>query len=308
MGAKIVVYLLKAAISPGLWLGRVLIFNRHAPPVGRVVKDLKYGPRRRQAIDLYVPQGEPPWPVLVFIHGGGWISGDKAMYARVARTFAARGHLTFCASYRLAPQAGFPAAMQDAAAAVRWVYEHAGEHGGLRSRMFLAGDSAGAHLACWYAVALGDPQLLDDTGIRDVVPREAIRGLALFYGVYDVEDAARARFPFARTLGRCLLGTGEEAARRAWVASPLRHVRGDLPPMFLCAGERDGLYGQTVRMAAALRDRGVPHETLLFSRARYPAALHGFLNLYFLNCASEAMEAAGDFLDRLSRADGCDMQ
>ena len=101
---RIIVYLLKAALAPTLWLLRVLVFNRDLPPVGRRVVNLRYGPLPEHRLDAYVPQGEGPFPILVFVHGGGWIAGNKEMYARICRWFAARGYVVFSITYRLAPR------------------------------------------------------------------------------------------------------------------------------------------------------------------------------------------------------------
>lgn len=299
MGTRIVVYLLKALGAVILVAGRVFLSSGDAPRIRRRIGNLKYGPHRRQAIDAYLPLGDPPYPILVFVHGGGWISGNKEIYARICRTFAARGYLVFCVTYRLAPQAEYPACMQDVATAIRWVYDRARHFGGRRSSIFLAGDSAGAHLACWYAVALGKPELLKEIGVRNTVPRESIRGLVLFYGVYDVERAATAQFPLVRSLARCLLGDDPEvAAQRARAVSPIRHLDHRAPPMFLCAGEQDPLHRQSVVMAEALRAHAVPHRTLFFDRKRYPYAYHALLHFHFLRCARIAMEESVRFMDQ----------
>jgi acetyl esterase/lipase len=302
VAAKITVHLLKAVLTPTLWLLRVLVFNRELPPVGRRIANLRYGPLREHRLDAYVPQGDGPFPVLVFVHGGGFIAGSKEMYERIGRDFAARGYLAFCITYRLAPRHQYPAGVQDVAAAVRWIHDRAAEYGGTPATIFLAGDSAGANLAAWYALMLGRPDLLAELEIERAVPRECLRGLLLFYGVYDVGRAARSRFPFARTLTRCLLGNDPAvAARRAWVASPIRYVDPGAPPMFLCVGQRDPLYSQSVRLAARLRARGVPHRTLFFPRGQYPTAWHGFLNFYRSKPARTAMAEAVKFLDELAR-------
>lgn len=302
MAARIAVYLLKALGAAAYFFGRVLIFNWDPPRIGRQIGNLRYGPDKSHRMDAYVPRSDPPYPILVFVHGGGWVAGDKAAYARICRSFAARGYLVFCVSYRLAPRAKYPAAMQDTAAAVRWIYDHAWAFGGQRSAVFLAGDSAGAHLACWYALALGKPQLAAEAAIGRTIPRESLRGLLLFYGVYDVGQVIEAGFPFVSSLAWCLLGDDPKlAARRVEAASPRRHVGPGAPPMLLCAGEPDPLCRQSIAMAGALRRHGVPHKLLIFDRRRHPAAQHAFLNFYFLRCARIAMEQSVRFMDGLRR-------
>ncbi len=86
-----ILHLIKWAVDAGEWVCGPTAFNREMPRVGRVVRSAAYGRDRKQRIDVYVPSGSPPFPILVFIHGGAWIAGDKFAYARICRTFAAEG-------------------------------------------------------------------------------------------------------------------------------------------------------------------------------------------------------------------------
>lgn len=127
---------------------------QHAPPPAmQVQKDLPYGADPRQVLDVYAP---PPSaqarPVVVFVHGGGFVRGDKdqggGLFANVMHEFVAQGWLGINVEYRLAPQATWPAGAEDVRDAVRWVHTHAAAHGGDPQRIFLFGYSAGcAHCA-----------------------------------------------------------------------------------------------------------------------------------------------------------------
>ena len=290
---------LKALFFPADLLLRRLLFNTHPPPVARVSVDAVYGPDPQQRLDVIEPHGEGPFPVLLYFHGGGWISGDKASYERICRSLATKGFVTFNVNYRLAPRHRFPAQVQDVARAVDWVCRHAREYCGDPSRVILAGDSAGAHLASWYGTSVGNQALQAAAGIDAQLPRTALRGIALFYGIYDVERVRACRFPFIDLYLRSLL-SGSQTANAAMLelASPSRHIHADLPPIFICAGERDGLYPESVAYAQALRDRGADLTTLFFTKAQYREATHGFLYLHRRACARSALEEVGRFLAR----------
>ena len=128
-----------------------------------VTRDLTYGAHERHRLDVFRPtdhQGEPR-PVLVFVHGGGFIGGDKAapgspFYDNIGLWAARSGMVGVNINYRLAPQHLWPAGSDDLAAAVDWVKAHIGDHGGDPSRVFVAGTSAGAvHVAGYLAGPYG---------------------------------------------------------------------------------------------------------------------------------------------------------
>jgi acetyl esterase/lipase len=291
---------LKTLLLPADLVLRKLVFNRHPPAVARVVRDLAYGADPQQRMDVIVPHGAGPFPVLFYFHGGGWISGDKGSYERICRSLATNGFVTCNVNYRLAPRYRFPAQVQDVARAVAWLLEQARQYDVDPSRAVLAGDSAGAHLASWYGTCLWDDELRLATGIDTrVLPREHLRSMLLFYGIYDVDTALTTRFPFIRLYLRSLFGRCESSyGRLAALASPARHVSKNLAPVFLCAGDKDGLFPESTAYAARLREAGVEVQTLFFRRPEHADAFHGFLYLDGHACTRIALHEAGMFLDR----------
>jgi acetyl esterase/lipase len=206
-------YLLKALLSSADLIGRAFIFNREPPPVRGVVSGLSYGKHRQQRLDVVLPNGPPPYPTLLYIHGGGWIAGDKKSYERICRLFASEGHLVLNMNYRLAPRHHFPAPAQDVALAVQWAHAHGERWGADLSTLFLAGDSAGAHLASLDALALGRPELLGAIGVEGDGSAQAVQGLVLFYGVYDLTRFAADAPPYVRAIVNAFLGPGGDLRR-----------------------------------------------------------------------------------------------
>ena len=121
-----------------------------APKDGVVVtKDVAYGPHPRNLLDVYKPsRGASPTPVVIFVHGGAYVGGDKSYYGNVTTWFARQNVLGINATYRLAPSAKWPSATEDIAGMVKWTRENAARLGGDPNRIVLIGHSAGAtHVA-----------------------------------------------------------------------------------------------------------------------------------------------------------------
>lgn len=112
--------------------------------------DLPYGADPLQKLDIYKPRkaAETPFPIVIFVHGGGWSKGDKNQGDRKSKgcAYVAKGIIFISTNYRLAPKAMHPLQVEDVAAALAWVKKHAGEFGGDKNRIYLMGHSAGAHL------------------------------------------------------------------------------------------------------------------------------------------------------------------
>ena len=155
--------------------------------------DLAYGPDERHRLDVYEPAERPaqPMSVLIFIHGGAFVGGNKSspnspFYDNIGYWFSRRGIVTINATYRLAPENPWPAGAKDVAAVVKWARENVGHYGGDSRRIFLMGHSAGAAHVAAYAFMKG------------LQPKEgtALAGVILVSGAYDpaLEDSARKAF------------------------------------------------------------------------------------------------------------------
>lgn len=158
------------------------------PRGGEVLRDIAYGPDERHRLDVYLPCAVPdgggaPLPVVVFLHGGGFIRGDKAEREAIGHYFSRHGVLAVLPNYRLGPRHQWPAGAQDAAAVLAWTRAHAAGHGGDPEHIVMAGESAGAaHVAA-------------ATLVRRFHPAEGLRiaGAFLVSGVYNAELELLAR-------------------------------------------------------------------------------------------------------------------
>ncbi len=290
---------IKAGLDFADRLGR-RSYNSDPPPVRAVVRGIRYGEDAEQELDVIVPLSDGPHKVLVHIHGGGWLMGHKDSYTRICRSIAQDGVLVFNLNYRLVPRHTYPAQLQDIAQAIIWVADNAHRYGGDPRQIYLMGDSAGAQLALWYATALASPELQQAAGIGKVIEPEQIRGLLLFYGVYEVSKLASAFGGQGGMLAEAFLGKDPEMfATRNRTASPIYHLHPGLPPIFICCGMRDTLYPQSVDLTQALAGIGVQHESLLLDSNEYPEAIHGFFNFHRRKASVYAMQKAREFLARV---------
>ncbi len=274
-------------------------YNTEMPETGRVAKDLSYGSDPARRLDILVPPSRPPYPIVINVHGGGWLMGDKASYSRICHCFAAKGYLTANCNYRLAPRHRHPAQLRDIATAVRWVYEHAPEYGGDPSRIYLMGDSAGAHLVTCYTLAPHSEDLVNELSGLELVPDASLRALLLFYGIYNLRQLQGEFNGLGRPVVRSFLAPkAADPDKLMELISPLSHIADSMPPCFICCGELDALFAQSTALVEHLRMKDIEHQVLLLSRAEYPDARHGFLNYHRRPSAGIATQTALEFLEK----------
>lgn len=224
------------------------VLNVLAP--NRLVADgIPFGTDPRQRLDIYRPTGSGPFPVMVFLYGGAWDSGERSMYRFVGDAFAAHGILTVIPDYRLWPGVRYPVFLQDCALALAWTRANIAGHGGRSSPPALIGHSAGAYNAAMLAL---DPSLLGAVGRSPRADLSRVVGLA---GPYDF-------LPLHSDKLRDVFGPGPAAAS----TQPITHVDGRNPPMLLAAGTADGTVMplNTIRLAARIRAEGGPVEERLY--------------------------------------------
>ncbi|MFI5308651.1 MAG: alpha/beta hydrolase fold domain-containing protein, partial [Polyangiales bacterium] len=242
-----------------------------------VIYDIAYadvgGPRNH--LDVYRPrQRVERAPVLLQIHGGGWIVGNKRQQALpLLVDLAARGFVCVSANYRLSPRATFPDHLIDLKRALIWVRRHIAEHGGDPSFVVVTGGSAGGHLAALLALTPNLPEY--QPGNEDVDTR--VQGCIPFYGVYDLAGLSSGKPPDhlvglweQRVLKRKLA-----AAREAFeLASPIGHVHAEAPPFFVIQGSHDSVVSVEDARAFAAALATASNAPVVY--AELPGAQHAF--------------------------------
>jgi len=266
-------------------------FDAPAPSLG-VVRDFELpGPASRIRARLYAPKSDAPLPIVVYLHGGGFVIGDLDTHDVPCRLLAELSQSAVVSvDYRLAPEACFPAAVEDSLAAFSWVSEHAAELGGDPARLAIAGDSAGGALAT----------------VVSALCRDSARRMPdfqlLFYPTTDAAGTTRSHALFGR-------GFMLESETRAWFhghyvagadpadprISPLRGKLGGLPPAYVQLAGFDILRDEGRAYAERLREAGV--EVTISVRE---SLIHGYLHL--TGGVPEAKQALEDAARALKRA------
>lgn len=208
---------LLSACSGHFWINTLVPrwgYDRHT--------DIAYGQQARQKLDVYTPsESAAGHPVVVFFYGGSWQTGDKEGYRFVGQALASRGITAVLPDYRLYPDVSFPAFVEDGAAAVAWTRRHIAEYGGGACQIFVAGHSAGAHIAGLLAT---NDDYLTKAG-ASIADLSGFIGLSGPYDFLPIEDP---------TLQKIF------APKSRWPdTQPIHFVDGDEPPMLLLHGGAD---------------------------------------------------------------------
>jgi acetyl esterase len=256
----------------------------NAPEMARVEEGIVLGPEVRA--DVLVPPGTPPFPVLVYLHGGGWSIGSPASHGKLARQLAVgAGAVVVNVDYRLAPEHPFPTPLDDCVTAARWTRAHVARWGGDPERIAIGGDSAGGNLSA--AV------------INDLEGELAFRGALLLYGAFDVVASYRDYDRWAPeedpllpkdTMKLMLDAYVGEASTDDRRLSPLRADLTAFPPACLVCGTWDPLLGESIAFHERLQKYGRRS-----SLHRYDEMPHGFLH-FPASEATAALEASCAFL------------
>lgn len=249
----------------------------------------------KHLLDIYLPaQPQGKVPLVIWVHGGGWLSNDKyADMAYMKGTVAAilqQGYALASIDYRFSTQAVFPAQMIDCNAAVAYLFDHAERYGFDLDRVALMGFSAGGHLAAM--IGLANNNQIDEFFHDEVSRKFDFKGVVNFYGPADLTlfpGADDARSPEGMLIGAAPLDRPDLAK----AASPVTYVDADDPPFLLIHGELDNLVSprHTRLLSSWLEVHGVqqemivvpgaPHFGPMFDAAEIRQRVMGFLEERF---------------------------
>jgi acetyl esterase/lipase len=217
-----------AALLPALLVPALLSAAEPKFEVERK-KDIAYNSAKdadavRHKLDFYVPKGAKNYPVMMFVHGGSWKSGNKELYPKLGETFASQGIGVAVINYRLSNGKGtikHPDHIHDVAKAFAWVKDNADKYGGSKEKLYVSGHSAGGHLVALLAT---DESYLkaEKCAIKD------IRGVMAISGVYTISSLLPMfHDPFSKDAEVCK------------AASPMTHVKEKHPPFLIAYGTKD---------------------------------------------------------------------
>lgn len=245
-----------------------------------VLKNLEYGNyplkhgQGKLLLDLYLPKNKSPQllPVLIYIHGGGWLEGSKEDCP--GESVVRRGFALACVNYRLSNQAIFPAQIHDVKKAVRWLRKNAAQYDLAPNRFGAWGDSAGGHLSALLGTSAGIPSLEGEPNNKQISSQ--IQAVGNWYGPTDLTKFPRAfeEFPTSRILlknqgkpwlrmtevtYKLLGGSVSKRIKLATLANPITHIDVNDPPFLIIHGELDNVVpiSQSDLLAKALKEKKI---------------------------------------------------
>lgn len=223
--------------------------------------DIVYGSDSKgQVLDVYRPKektGER-LPVIVSVHGGGWVYGDKERYQYYCLDLATRGYAVVNFTYRLAPENQFPAGLEDTTMVFQWVFDHAQEYGFDTSRIYAVGDSAGGHYLMMFTSLCTNEEyakLFSFKAPEGFVPRAI--GLNCAAIQLEMSDKPEAQF-FTNLMKEVLPNQGSELELKQ--INTLPYVNEKFPPVFLMTSEADFLQKDALALSEKLIEMHIPFE------------------------------------------------
>lgn len=319
-GSTVLVAVLAAAFVASPWPGVLLLralFDQGAAQVSvRLEPHVPDGVRERLGevydasspdgrFDLFLPpptaQAEgTPLPLVVWVHGGGAVSGSRSDIANYARVLAGRGLAVATVDYTIAPEARYPVPVRQVNAALAYLASNAANLGLDAGRVVLAGDSAGAHIAAQVGNLTVVPGYAQALGITPALQPEQLRALLLFCGPYVMRSSDATGFGrwFMHTVLWAYSGTRRYETDPAFAATAnvINHLTADFPPAFVSAGNADPLLPHSKALATRLEELGTPLHTLFFPADHRPPLPHEYQFDLDSVAGQRALREAVDFV------------
>lgn len=218
------------------------------------ISDISYGPHGKwNLLDIYHPNGAACCPVIINVHGGGFVYGTKEIYKRYCMDLARRGFTVVSFNYRLAPRWKFPTPLEDINNVLLWLNRNAQKYHADIERLFMVGDSAGGQLASQYAAMLSNPEYMALFGLPRPDPGIQLRAVGLNCGLYDIKQVASSH---RKGLELDYLGrTIQDADPRLAVMDAITSA---YPPAHITTSCHDFLREAAKPMYDHLTEKGVP--------------------------------------------------
>lgn len=299
--------------EPGVWVIRQ-VFDRgdaelsaasaaQVPPGVIARTDLRYGPGPDERFDMFLPPaGTPRKPLLiVWVHGGGFVAGDKYSVANWLKVLAGRGYPVVSVEYTRGASRAYPLPVRQANAALAHIRANAASLGLDLSAIALGGDSAGAHIASQLALSLTNPVYARALGVNPAVPPEALSAMLLTSGIYDMPDLSGGGVigAFLRAAFHGYTGETDPAkVKGIELFSIPDNADASFPPSFITGGNADPLTSQGKALAARLSTLGVETDTLFFPENHQPPLSHEYQLRLNTPEGRRAFERMVAFLDR----------
>lgn len=282
-----------------------MLLLRPAPKELIYTKKIKYGNEKMQYINTISPRDKQNQkkPVMIYIHGGGWVSGITEMRNSYATHWAKNGFFVACVSYTYAPQKTFPSQLQEVFSAVDFLYEHKDEYGIDMDNIILAGESAGGYYITQLMSAVCDFVPYEKRGLKFKSQNEIkIKALVSLSGCFDFKrltdpEKPQSKFPDMKAMCTSFFGMKIKELRKwlktdeADIASP--KISEKFAPTFIVWATRDMLKYEAFDLAQELEEQGVKHELFKVDDI---SAQHAWSIVLLFKKSRECFEKTLDFV------------
>ncbi len=286
------------------------VMDRYAPGAVIVQQNIVYAPQQNLSLDLYQPQNIAsigPRPTIVWIHGGGWISGSKEHARGYFKLLAAQGYNVVSVQYQFAPKATYPSQLHQINQALKFLDTYAETYHIDAQNLYLAGDSAGANLASHYAALLTNPAFAEESGIQPYLQPGQLKGLILHCGIYDLEAFASTAPEEMKivewgvyNLIQAYTGERKNDATFLKHISPIQYITPSYPPVFISGGNKDFLTDtQSLPFVKALQEQKIPVTAVFYPESK-AWLIHEYQFFMGKKESQETFIKTLDFLHQLS--------
>ena len=249
-------------------------------------------------ITFYQPNYEfEKLPVIMFIHGGGWVGGSSKKIADFGKLLASNGYVVANIEYSLAPEYPYPTSTIQLVKALNYIYENSKKYKIDRDKIFIGGTSAGAHLSSQLGCLVADKEYQKQVGVNVSVSK--ISGLLLINGVYDFNNVDECHFPGMKQFVWSYLNEKKYLNHeKIDELSTINHIKKNYPAAFVTAGSKDPLLSQSLELVEKLKKNKVSHTGVFLDDAKLN---HDFIYDLENADARKTYEALVEFLNIYSK-------
>lgn len=306
----LIILINQVTVSPFIWtfrsLSNMVSEQGNIGPYDNQISNIKESNKINVAVNVYEdaeitfyhPKIEKDdLPVIIYIHGGGWSSGNAKSVSSFAKLLASNGYIVANVDYALAPENPYPSSTIQLVEVLNYIYENAKEYNIDKKNIFIGGNSAGAHLSSQLGAILSDSQYAKTVGVDIKVPNDSIKGLLLFNGVYNFDNAEDCNFPFYKKFAWSYTGKKNyKTHSKIDEISTVKHINENYPPTFITVGDKDPLESQSLEFAKILKEKGIDN-TALFWTGTNVGLNHDYIYELDTKEAQKSYEMVIDFLN-----------
>ena len=274
--------------------------ENHVPSNVKSIVNQQYDVSDKNAfLDVYIASDtERKQPVIIWIHGGGLISGGKEQVANYCKILSSKGYVVVAIDYTIAPEGKFPTPLIQTNKALTYLFKNADRFKIDTSNMILAGDSGGAFIAAQVANTIYNKKYAEITKVNPGIQPQNLKGLLLYCGIYNLPENMEGVFEaFMTTVIWSYFGekdiSNNTYAKTAFVSE---YISSSFPPCFISAGNGDPLLSQSLELSSKLSEKNIIIDTLFYASDKEPPLPHEYQFTLETDAGKKALERSLLFL------------